>query len=667
MASSFFDTRPISVDLSPTAAPAAPARAEEAVTETSDWRFLRFLFLPLAVYGVVTKSRMLYEFAKVEGPLTIVDGWRSEPAFYLLLFACFGVLLTVARSGCSKKCVCAAALVTGALASWFETAAFFFYEVTGSHIDWVLSHAFVMRLSEMANVASSESDPWMFLHLAIPALAATLALRARPWRQDGSPPVSRLRYAGAYAALAVLAASLLLTPSLTLTRKDLFRNAPMKVAASMWGSFREPVADVQYDAGALAAARLVPGAKRPWRNVVVIMMESTRATATTSYEASLATTPFMTELAKNSLLVEKAYAVLPHTSKATVSILCGVEPHLRLAVTESRPGAIAQPCLAEMLRDHGYKTLYMMPDIKNFMDWHQLVANAGFEDFIALEDMENAEEYEWAHYFGKEDDVSLAPMRKWLEENRDSPFMIGYLTAAPHHDYRAPVRYGHKEFSEDETFDRYLNAVRYQDFFIRNVFALFEELGLYEETVFVLVGDHGQAFMEHGRFGHSNVPYEEGLTVPFLVHAPGAFGDAPRIENVVSQLDVLPTAAAMLGFELEGGPYPGAPVWEAAADRTHFFACWMERECVGSVDARWKHIHHFGDQPDELFDLAADPDEHTNVADAHPELTRTRREAALEWRAHVNAAHENHLGYTGMDRFLEVWAKSPADRDAGGA
>ena len=163
--------------------------------------------------------------------------------------------------------------------------------------------------------------------------------------------------------------------------------------------------------------------------------------------------------------------------------------------------------------------------------------------------------------------------------------------------------------------------------------------------------------MEHGRFGHSNVPYEEGLTVPFLIHAPGAFQDGPRIENVVSQLDVLPTAAALLGYELEGGQYPGAPVWEAEADRVHFFACWMERECVGSVDSRWKHIHHFGDQPDELFDLEADPQERVNVAQKHRELSRMLRKAALEWRAHVNASHESHLGYTGADRFLEVWAE----------
>ena len=249
-------------------------------------------------------------------------------------------------------------------------------------------------------------------------------------------------------------------------------------------------------------------------------------------------------------------------------------------------------------------------------------------------------------------------MREWLTENRDQPFMIGYLTAAPHHDYRAPIRYGFEKFDEDEIFNRYLNAVRYQDYFIRNLFALFKELGLYEETLFVLVGDHGQAFMEHGRFGHSNVPYEEGLTIPFLIHAPGAFEDGPRIENLVSQLDVLPTTAALLGFDLEGGQYPGVPVWEAEADRVHFFSCWMERECVGSVDARWKHVHHFGDRPDELFDLETDPSERVNVADRYPELARVRSKAALEWRSHVNAAHENHMGYGGMARFLEIWGDS---------
>ncbi|MGI9431376.1 MAG: LTA synthase family protein, partial [Myxococcota bacterium] len=526
MASSFFETRPIDLPRELRQSDAGPSReAAPALSATTDWRFLRFLFLPLGLYALVAKCRMLFDATEQTGVLSVLDGWRSDPALYLFLFACSGMLLSLTRGRRARRLVAALAIFAGCLASAFTTASLYFYQVSGSQIDWVLSHAFLIRMSEMLNVLSSESDPMVFAHLVIPALAAVLALRARPWQSVPLARSARFGHAAFYGSIAIVAGILTATPSLTLERRDLFLNAPLKVAASAIASLGEPKLDAEYDPAALAAARLEPTSKRPWRNVVILMLESTRATATSPYAASIQTTPFMTELARESLLLENAYAVLPHTSKATVSVLCGIEPHLRLAATESRPGAIAARCLPELLRDHGYSTLYMMPDTKHFADWDQLVENTGHEEFIALEDMGDTSDFEWAHYFGKEDDVSLAPMREWLEENRDDPFLLSYLTATPHHDYQAPKRYGRHDYAEEDEYNRYLNAVHYQDNFLKNVFALFKELDLYEETLFVLVGDHGQAFMEHGRFGHSNVPYEEGITVPFLIHAPGAFED----------------------------------------------------------------------------------------------------------------------------------------------
>ena len=76
----------------------------------------------------------------------------------------------------------------------------------------------------------------------------------------------------------------------------------------------------------------------PPQNVVVFIMESTRADAVTPYNPDLPSTPFLQEIAPASVLVERAYSLVPHTSKALVPILCGIEPRLSLEVVEARKG-----------------------------------------------------------------------------------------------------------------------------------------------------------------------------------------------------------------------------------------------------------------------------------------------------------------------------------------
>ena len=68
--------------------------------------------------------------------------------------------------------------------------------------------------------------------------------------------------------------------------------------------------------------------------------------------------PFLDELAKSSLLAERAYTTVPHSSKASVSANCGVYPHLVTTSTEALPEGIPAPCLADLLKEQGYNTVF---------------------------------------------------------------------------------------------------------------------------------------------------------------------------------------------------------------------------------------------------------------------------------------------------------------------
>ena len=267
----------------------------------------------------------------------------------------------------------------------------------------------------------------------------------------------------------------------------------------------------------------------------------------------------------------------------------------------------------------------------------------GYDEFYPVETMDT-EGFEQANYFGYEDNIMLEPSRQWLQENGDEPFLATYETITPHHDYQTPSRYGMKDFAEDDTLNRYQNSVRYTDFFLRNLFQQYKEAGLYEETVFVIMGDHGEAFGEHGVRQHDKVPYEEGLRIPMFVHDPqrqGWTNGGARVEEPVSQLDVLPTVADLLGYRLTGGDYPGRSLLSPPGERTLNFSCWGYQDCMSSVEGDKKYVYYFGNRPEEYYDLSEDPLEQNNIAEEADPAERDRRQKELlEWQALTNARYE---------------------------
>ncbi len=385
-----------------------------------------------------------------------------------------------------------------------------------------------------------------------------------------------------------------------------------------------------------------PGEKR---NVVMIMLESVRARSVTPYNENIETTPYLDELAEESLLAERAYTTIPHTTKALVSAECGVPPHLAREITEAEPDGIPVPCLADLLKDRGYETAFFQPGGVEWENRPQLVENFGHEDLISLEDM-NTEGFEQANYFGYEDAIMYEPIREWLEANGDEPFLNTYKTLTPHHPYWGPGRYGIENFSEDDELNRYLNSVRYVDFFIKNLIQMYKDMGLYEDTIFVIYGDHGEGFSEHGRTQHDNVIWEEGLKVPLIIHDPQRFQNGKRVDGLSNLTDILPTVVELLGYEIKGGDYTGHSLLDLPEDRTIMSRCWDDEKCMSSLNGDEKYIYHYkGEQPEgmkqeQFFDLSRDPLERNNLAKSHPKELKQRKKELLEWQEENERLYE---------------------------
>jgi lipoteichoic acid synthase len=256
------------------------------------------------------------------------------------------------------------------------------------------------------------------------------------------------------------------------------------------------------------------------------------------------------------------------------------------------------------------------------------------------EESMNHKGFQRANYLGYEDDIMLGPSRAWLEENASSPTLVTYLGVTPHDDYLPIDRYGRKKFSSRAMFDRYLNNIHYDDFWVKNIIEQYKRLGLYEDTIFVIYGDHGEAFGEHGVYHHDSAIWEEGLRIPLIIHDPRRFDGGERIPGPAHHLDIAPTIVDMLGYELVDGEYPGRTLFDLPEERTLFFGCRPDLLSAARIQGHKKYIYHFGNQQEEYYDLKKDPLEKNNLIGkvGRRELDRFRSEV-LAWHAEATASY----------------------------
>jgi lipoteichoic acid synthase len=619
--------------------------------------YMLALLIPFVAYDLVLKAIRVASLRDEPGLFDTLQLMRSDLLFdsgYALLWV--GLFALAGRTRL-RPLVVALFHAATILVALVVTGAHRFYEVTGSPLSFDAILYLLSSPREVGAVAASELTPLLLAIVSVallyaffgPWLVAHLFDRWRGQRAagGGARTVPWLRFACLSLATCVLLSLSLVPAEPSAGASESFsREAFVNAALTGVEESRDPAPRV--DVGTIRVGlpretNLSPTGRTERRNVVVVHLESVRARSTTPYYRDVGITPFLDDLADESLVAERAYTVVPHTTNALVATICGIDPPMGRWQTHSIGGRIPARCLPELLGDWGYDSVYFTSSEQTFERRPEVVENMGYEEFYPVETMDK-EGFEKANYFGYEDEVMLEPSRKWLEENGgDGPFLATYETITPHHDYLAPdERYGRKEFAEDDKLNRYLNSVRYVDFFVKHLLEQYKELGLYEETIFVFYGDHGEAFGEHGLYQHDNVPYEEGLRVPLLIHDPGRWENGERVEAPTNQLDVPPTVLDLLSYDLEGGEYPGSSLLgPLPEDRTLMAGCFYEHECLVSIEGDEKYIYHYGDEREELFDLSEDPLEKNNlVGERRVGSLGERRRELLAWAARVEAAYE---------------------------
>jgi len=366
-------------------------------------------------------------------------------------------------------------------------------------------------------------------------------------------------------------------------------------------------------------------------NVVLVQMESTGSVAMNRPGAQ--TMPVFDSLRETGIYWTDFYASNPATIKTFYSLQCGVYPAADARpITEQNPRV---PCkaLAEHFKDHGYRTAFMHGG--NFAFTHKLafLVDRGWDVLLDAKTLPGRQDYE-RQTWGIDDEAVYEATKAWIDES-DQPFLVLIAPILPHHPYHTPERW-ETPFPVDDKLYRYHNSLYFEDELIGDLVAHLKRTGRYEDTVFVLVGDHGQAFNQHP-FNHFHPVqiYEENVKIPLLISNPRLSPEAQEIDTEGILPDLLPTLLDTVGFGLDDYDGDGVSLLDPPPDRVVYFHTTFDESMDGLRDGRFKFIHRLGTGQVELYDLSVDPNESRNLAADHPDRVAAYRQLTDRWHRYT--------------------------------
>ncbi len=393
----------------------------------------------------------------------------------------------------------------------------------------------------------------------------------------------------------------------------------------------------------VAAFLLSAGCKQPappWTgpvSIVLLSIDTLRPDHLGCYGYARPTSPRIDALAREAVLFEQARTSVPWTTASHMTMLTSLEPdvhkvtHTALSETHSTG--------PEQLAKAGYAT-------GAFVNATALDRRFGF-----------TRGFDVYQYVDRQTGAAVVNRKAldWLATVKDRPFFLFVHYYVVHNPYDPPTEFRApfvKDFRPEDVartgigpyhppvsfsdaerramIDLYDGGVRYGDDSAGRLLDGLKHLGVLDRTAVFVTSDHGEGFGEHGLYNHGNSLYEELLHVPLLVRLPGGRDGGKRVTEPVGHVDLLPTFLDLAGIPLapslmgrslrpllDGKPIPARPIW---ADGTGSQALIDGRlKLIVNGEGRaakipgWKNLG-----PVELYDLAEDPGERSNLAEARP-------------------------------------------------
>lgn len=343
-------------------------------------------------------------------------------------------------------------------------------------------------------------------------------------------------------------------------------------------------------------------------NVLLITIDTLRADWLSCYGSEHLDTPNIDSLSERGVLFSRAFANTSTTLPSHTNILLGTTPPYH-GVHDNINFVVREEflTLAEYLKEHDYSNgafigaypLHTKFGLNQGFDtYDDEMDRLPFQDFMSEE---------------RRGEVVIDRALSWLKK-RSSPWFLWIHCWDPHDPYKPPEPYltRYKEHP-------YTGEVAYVDFILGRFFAYLEENNLFEDTLVIFTGDHGESLGQHGEKTHGFLAYNTTIRIPLIIISPGF--EKRRVEHYVSHIDIFPTVCDILNLEkpsfLQGISLVPALKGEKMPQRPIYFESLHPYYSKGWAPLRgfvFNKEKYTSSPIPELYDLGADFDEKNNLA-----------------------------------------------------
>jgi len=412
---------------------------------------------------------------------------------------------------------------------------------------------------------------------------------------------------------------------------------------------------------------------KPKPNVVLIGVDSLRADHLSCNGYDRLTTPHIDHFARSATLFEQTYSAHIPTTSAYASMLTGRDAFGTQVVALRHKGPLRSevPTLAELLRAEGYQT--------TCVGFSANAASRGFDSYLTFPGWGS-----WAEGRSPKaqnlNEVALPELQRLANANQ--PFFLFLRHMDPHAPYLPPEPFERMFYHGDEcdpanhsmepvlafkpfrdflaswmppgitdkdyVIAQYDGAVAYLDAAIEAIFTALKRLGILDNTIVVLNGDHGETLYDHECYFDHHGLYEPTLHVPLIIRYPAKLPMGKRVTGYNRHQDLVPTILELAEIEPPEVQFDGRSLTQLVRGDVASFASeiyitectWMRKH--GWRTPEWKLIlalepdFHFK-PPVELYNLIEDPDENNNLAEREPAVVANLRERMERWIARREA------------------------------
>ena len=313
-------------------------------------------------------------------------------------------------------------------------------------------------------------------------------------------------------------------------------------------------------------------------NVVFIMLESLGASRVSAYGLPFESTPTLDSIARHGIFFRNFYVPVSGTAKTVWASTTGIPDTTTHDTATRNPHFSHQRMLLNQFTEH--EKLYMIGGNASWANMSAFIKKSIDDVTLYQEDYWESPVVDvWGisdlALFQESDKILRAKNKK-----NNNPFFAIIQTAGNHRPFTIPEQRGDFEMQEmnTELLRQYgfrssaqFNAVRFLDYALGEFFRLAKAGGYFDNTIFVLYGDHNNRITTTP---HMPPFFEkldlDGLHVPGMIYAPGLIPPT-AVEQAVSLVDMIPTVAGLLGIQYTNTTFGRDVFAPASKDERYVF------------------------------------------------------------------------------------------------